>query len=155
MELLAHRLFVEHAEHGIFTVNRGHDGDAEVDGAAEIAYAKTPVLRYTALGDVELAHHFDTRDDGGVVLFGDGLHRLLQHAVNAVLDDHRIVARFDVNVTGAPLQGGEDGRVHQADDGTDVGFRRQLLDGDGLVGVLVFGNDVERETFAGFFQHAL
>ena len=31
----------------------------------------------------------------------------------------------------------------------------QLLDRDGLVGVLVFGDDIEREAFAGFFQHAL
>ena len=120
-----------------------------------IAHAETSVLRHAALGDVQLAHDLDTRDDGGVVLLGDGLHGLLQHAVNAVLDDHGVVARLDVNIAGAPLQRGKDGGVHQADDGADVGLGRQLLDGDGLVGVLVFGDDVEREALAGFFQHAL
>ncbi len=121
----------------------------------QIAHPKTSVLRHAALGDVQLAHDLDTRDDGGVVLLGDGLHGLLQHAVDAVLDDHGVVARLDVNIAGAPLQGGKDGGVHQADDGADVGLGRQLLDRDGLVGVLVLDNDVEGEAFAGFFQHAL
>ena len=89
------------------------------------------------------------------MLLRDGRHGMLQHAVDAVLDDHRLVARLDVNIAGAPLQGGEDGGVDQADDGADVGFGRQLVDRDGLVGVLVLGDDVERKAFAGFFQHAL
>ncbi len=58
-ELLAHRLFVEHAQHGIFAVNCGHDGDAEIDEAALVAHAKTSVLRYAALGDIQLAHDLD------------------------------------------------------------------------------------------------
>src|ERR1019366_6678983 len=155
VELLAHRLFVEHAQHRIFAVHRGHDGDAEVDGAAEIAHAETPVLRDPALGNVQLAHDLDARDDGGMVLLGDGLHGLLQHAVNAVLDDHGVVARLDVDVAGAPLQRGKDRGIHQPDDGADVGLGRQLLDGDGLVGIFVFDNYVQREALAGFLQHAL
>src|ERR1035438_8246141 len=155
VELLAYRLLVEHPTHRVFAVNRGHDGDAEVDGASEIAHPETPVLRDPALGDVQLAHDLDTRDDGGMVLLGDGLHGLLQHAVNAVLDDHGIVARFDVNIAGAPLQRREDGGVHQPDDGADVGLGRQLLDGDGFVGIFVFDNYVQREALAGFLQHAL
>jgi hypothetical protein len=90
-----------------------------------------------------------------MVLLGDGLHGLLQHAVDTVLDDHRVVARFDVNIARAALQRGKDRSVDQADDGADVGLGRQLLDGDGLVGVLVFRDDIEREAFAGFLQHAL
>ena len=39
--------------------------------------------------------------------------------------------------------------------GTLIGFAGQLLDRDGLVGVLILGDDVEREILAGFFQHAL
>ena len=105
---------------------------------AVVAHAEAAVLRHAALGDVELAHDLDARDDGGVVFLGDGLHGLLQHAVDAVLDDHRVVARFDVNIAGAPLQRGEDRGIDQADDGADVGLAGQLLDRDGLVGVLVF-----------------
>src|SRR5690348_4334426 len=90
-----------------------------------------------------------------MVLLGDGIHGLLQHAVNAVLDVHRVVASFDVNVAGPPLQRGEDGGVHQANDGTDVAFGGQPLDGDSLVAALIFADHVQGEALAGFFQHAL
>ena len=70
------------------------------------------------------------RENGGVVLAGDGRHGRLQHAVDAVLDDHRIVVGLDMNVGGAALESGEDGGVDQANDGADVFFAGQLLDGD-------------------------
>ena len=87
-KLLAHRFFVENAQHGIFSVNGRHDGNAEVDETIVIADTKTTVLRNAPLRDVELAHHLDTRDDGRVVLFGDRLHRVLQHAVDTILNYH-------------------------------------------------------------------
>ena len=105
----------------------GHDGDAEVDGAPVVAHAEAAVLRHAPLGDVEFGHDLDTRDDGGVMLLRDRFHRLLQHAVDAVLDDDRIVASLDVDVAGTPLQGGEDGGVDQADDRTDVALRRSAV----------------------------
>ena len=64
LELLAHRLFVEHAEYGVFAMHRGHDADAEVDEAALVADAETAVLGHAALGDVELAHDLDAGEDG-------------------------------------------------------------------------------------------
>ncbi len=86
----------------------------------------------------------------------DRLHRLLQHAVNAVLDDHRIVARLHVNITGAALQGAEDRGVHQADDGADVVLRRQLFNRDGLVAArVIVVHHVQRKGLAGLVQHAL
>ena len=97
-ELLAHRLLVEHAEHGVFAVDGGHDGDAEVDEAALVAHAEAAVLRDAALGDVELAHDLDARNDGLVVLARDGRHGLLEHAVDAVLDEQRVVVGLDVDV---------------------------------------------------------
>ena len=134
MKLLAHRLFVEHAQHGVFAVNRGHDGDAEIDGALRIAvfHAEAAVLRYAALGNVQFAHHLDARNDGRVMLFADRRHGLGEHAVNAELDAHRIVAGLDVNVTGPPLQGGEDRGVDQADDRADVALRGQPVNGDAV-----------------------
>jgi hypothetical protein len=95
------------------------------------------------------------REDGGVVLARDGRHGGLQHAVDAVLDDDRIVVGLDVNVGGAALERGEDGGVDQADDGADVFFAGQLFDGDVFVGVVVAGEHVEGEAFAGFVEHAL
>ena len=125
VELLAHRLFVEHAEHRVLAVNRRHDGHAEVDGALGIAvfHPETAVLGHAALGNVELAHHLDARNDGGMMLLADGRHGLGQHAVDAELDAYGIVAGLDVNVTGAPLQRGKDGGIDQADDRADVALR--------------------------------
>ena len=156
LELFAHRLFVEHAEHGIFAINRRHDGNAEVDEAALVAHAEAAVLRHALLGDVELAHDLDAAENGAVMLARDGRHGFLQHAVDAVLDVHRIVVALDVNVGGAALERGEDGGVDQADDGADVlGFAGQLLDRDVFVGVFVAGEHVEGEAFAGFVENAL
>ena len=155
VELLAHRLLVQHAQHGVFAVNRRHDGDAEVDQARLVAHPEAAVLRHSALGNVQLAHDLDARQNRRVMLARDGRHRLLQHAVDAVLDMHRIVISLDVNIRGAPFQSGEDGRVHQPDDGADVFFAGQLLDGDILVGVFVAGQHIEGQPLAGFVQHAL
>ncbi len=89
------------------------------------------------------------------MLAGDGRHGLLQHAVDAVLHMHRVVVGLDVNVGGAALESGEDGGVHQPDDGADVFFAGELLDGDVFVGVVVAGEHVEGEPFAGFVENAL
>ena len=140
MELLAHRLLVEDAEHGVFAVNRGHDGNAEVDGALRIAvlHPEAAVLRNAALGDVQLAHDLDTRNDGGVMLLADRRHGLREHAVDAELDAHRIVASLDVNVTGPALQRGKDRGIDQANDRADVALRGQPVDGDAVFGAGFF-----------------
>ena len=75
-KLLAHRLFIEYAEHGIFAVNRRHDRDAEVDGAPVIAHSEAPVLRHAPLGNIQLAHHLDARDDGRMVFLANRRHGL-------------------------------------------------------------------------------
>src|ERR1700733_6292902 len=154
-ELLAHRFFVEHAEHRIFAVHRGHDADTEVDQAAFVTHSETAILGDAALGNVELAHDLDARQDGGVVFAGDRRHGHLQHAVDAVLYDHRVVVGFNVNIGGAALERGEDGGVDQANNGADVFFAGELLDGDVFFRVFIAGQHVEGEAFAGFVQHAL
>src|SRR5581483_9280247 len=153
-ELLAHGFFVEHTEHRILAVNRRHDGDAKIDGAPVVLDAEAAILRDTAFGNIELAHDLDSRNDGRVMLFSDRGHGLRQHAVDAELDTDGAVARFDVNVTGAALLRGENGGIHQANNGAGVARRGQLIDRDGLVlAALVLADDIEREAFAGFFQH--
>ena len=135
VELLAHRFFVEHAEHGVFAVNRRHDGDAEIDGAlrGSVLHPETAVLRDPALGNVQFAHHLDARNDGRVVLLGDGRHGLGEHAIDAELDANRVVASLDVNVTGAALQRGKDGGIDQTNNGADVALRGQPVNGDAFV----------------------
>src|SRR5271170_6109542 len=154
-EFFAEGFFVEDAEDGVFAVDGGHDGDAEVHEAAFVAHAEAAVLGDAALGDIKLAHDFNAGEDGGVPFLGEGLHGVLQHAVNAVFDDDFGVAGFDVNVTGASLESGEDDRVHEADDGADAGIARELVHGDVFVAVLIFANDLEREAFGSLVQDAL
>ena len=116
-EFFAQRLLVEDAEHGVFAVDRRHDRNAKIDEAALVANAEAAVLRDATLGDIELAHHLDARKDGRMPVFGEGLHRVLQDAVDAVLHHHFGIARFDVDVARAALEGREDHGVHQANDG--------------------------------------
>ena len=139
-------------------MNRRHDGDTEVDGAfrSAVLHPETAVLRNAAFGNVQLAHHLDARNDGGVVLLADGRHGLGQHAINTELDAYRIVTSLDVNVAGPPLQRGKDRGIDQADDGADVALRGQPVDGDAVFAALfVLRDDGKSEAFAGFFKHTL
>src|SRR5258708_2537598 len=153
-KLLAHGFFIEHAQHGVFTVNGGHDGNAEVDQPVVVLDAEAAVLGHATLGNVEFAHDLDAGDDGRVMFLGHRRHGLLQHAVNAVLDLDGLALRFYVDVTGAFLQRGENGGVHQTNDRTGVGCK--AVNRDVLVSAAFFiTHQVQRETFAGFFQNSL
>ena len=119
-------------------MNRGHDRDAEVDQAALVAHAETAVLRDAPLGDIELAHDLDARNDRRVPVLRDRRHGVVQHAVDAVLDGDFLVARLDVNITGAAFQRAEDRRVDQLDDRRDIAVGGgQLVDRERLVRVLL------------------
>ena len=121
-----------------------------------VAHAETAVLRNAALGDIELAHDLDARKDGGVPVLGDRRHGVVQHAVDAVLDGHFLVARFDVDIAGAPFERVEDRGVHQLDNRRDVAVGGgQLVDRERFVGVLFVADDVEREAFGDLFENPL
>ena len=93
---------VEQAHHDAFAVERGQRGDAEVHFAAEDLDLDAAVLRQAALGDIQLGHQLQARDDGGLQL---ARRRLLveQHAVDAVADAEFLLERLDVDVAGALL----------------------------------------------------
>ena len=152
-ELLADRFLVENSDDRVLAVDARHDRDAEVDRLARHAQLEAAVLRHALLGDVELRHDLDARDDRAVELLGDRPHRRLQHAVDPVLHVHRVVLRLDVDVARAALDGGVDGRVDQPDDRTDVA--RQPLDRQALFAVLLFLEQLELEALGGVLQHAL
>ncbi len=97
----------------------GHDGNTQVDEAALVLYAEAAVLRDAAFGDVQIAEDLDARQNRRMPFLGDGLHGVLQHAVNAVLDGDFCVARFDVDVARTPLQRGEDNRFDEAHNRAD------------------------------------
>ena len=134
-ELLRQALLVEDADDRVLAVHRGHDRDAEVDGAAADLHPEAAVLGHALLGDVQLGHDLDAADDRGVVLLGDRLHGRLEHAVDAVLDHHLVVAGLDVDVGGAAVQGVEDRGVDEADDRRLVGL--DLVDGEDFLAVVV------------------
>ena len=155
MELFGKRFLVEDAENGIFAVAGRHDGDAQVDEAAFVLHAEAAVLRDAAFGDVQIAQNFDARENGGMPLLGDGLHGVLQHAVDAVLDGDFGVAGFDVNVTGAAFQSGENDGFHEPHNRADGGIARQAVAGDGLFALFFFLGNLEREGFRGLLEDAL
>ncbi len=83
-------------------------------------------MRDAALGDVQLAHHLDSRKNGGVPFLAEGRHGVLQHSIDAVLDDHFGVPGLDVDITGSALERGENDGVNQPDDGAHAGFAGEL-----------------------------
>ena len=155
-ELLAHRFLIEHTEHGVFAVDGRHDGDAEIDQPGFVAHAETAVLRDAALGDIEFAHDLDARNDGGVPVLRDGRHGVVQHAVDAVLDDHFLIAGLDVDIAGAPFERVEDGGIDQLDDRRDVAVTgREAVDGERFVRIVFVADNVEREAFGDLFENTL
>ena len=154
-EFLAESFFVEDAQDGVFAMNRRHDRNAEVHEAAFVTHAEAAVLRNATLGDIEFAHHFNARKNRGVPFLGERLHGVLQYAVNAVLDDHFGVARFDVDVARSAFEGGEDYGVHQTNDGAHAGIARELIHRNIFFAVFFVADDLQREPFGGLIEHAL
>ncbi len=57
-----------------------------------------PVLGQALLGDVEIAHDLDARGDRRLQRPGQGLHRLVEHVVDAEADAHLVLEGLDVDV---------------------------------------------------------
>ena len=86
---------------------------------------------------------------------GNGRHGVDQHAVNAVLHHHFDVAGLDVDVTGAPLERGEDHRIHQPHDGADGGIAREAVGEKRIFAFLFVLHHLQSEGFGGLFENAL
>ena len=136
----------------VLAVDARHDRDAEVDGLARHPQLEAAVLRHALLGDVELRHDLDARNDRAVEALVDRPHCRLQHAVDAVLHVDRVFLRLDMDVARAPLDRTEDGRIDQPDDRALVG--RQLLHRQLIVAAVVFAEDLHLEALGRFLQHA-
>ena len=78
--------------------------NCSLDGLSWHAQLEPAVLRHALLGDVELGHHLDARDDRRMELLLQRPHRRLQHPVDPVFHVDGVVLRLDVNVAGPPLQ---------------------------------------------------
>ncbi len=106
---------VEQAHDDAFAVERGQGGNAEIDFAAEDVDLDAAVLRQAALGDIELGHQLQARDDGGLE-FARRRVLIEEHAIHAEADAEFLFERLDVDVAGALFDGLRDHGVHQADD---------------------------------------
>ena len=83
-----------------------------------------PVLRHAALGDVQLRHDLEARDQRRLELHRR-LHHFLQRAVDAVADADLVLEALEVDVRRAALHRvGEDG-VDQLDDRRVFHLRRE------------------------------
>src|SRR6185437_10075432 len=153
-KFLTQRFFIQHAQHSVFAVYRRHDRNTEVDEPAFITHAETAILRNAPLGDIEFAHDFDARENRGMPFLRQRLHGVLQHAVNAVFHRDFGVARFNMDVTGAPLERRKNDSVNQADDGAHTGVAGELVHRNVFVALFVADN-LERESFCRLIENAL
>ena len=106
----------------------GQCADPHIDRPGADAQRDAAVLRQASLGDVELGHDLQARNQG-CVQGPVGLHHLAQAAVDPK-PHHRVpLVGLDVNVAGAvPCGLGQQGIEH-ADDGRIVRGFQQVLDG--------------------------
>src|SRR4029078_8376572 len=94
--------------------------DADVDEAAVDAQSDSPVLRYPALGDVEVGHDLDPRDQPGGEALRDR-RRVDDDAVDPETDAEVAAARIEVDVGGAAVDCICDQRMAELDDRGLVG----------------------------------
>ena len=146
IQLQAAGLLVQQTQHHALAVAGGNRRHAHVDRAAGDAQRDAAVLRQALLGDVELRHDLDARDDQR----RDGAPRLqhfAQHAVDAEAHDQAVLERLDVNVGRVVLDRLREDRVDQLDDRRlvvalqQVGGFRQILREVREVGVVFHAAD--------------
>src|SRR4029077_15037118 len=101
---LGERLLIEDTLHRVLAENARDDRHAEVDRAAVYGDLEAAVLRNTPLGNVELRHDLDTRNDllGGFDAPPRGNAR--EHTIQAIAHHQPAADRLEVNVAGACTQ---------------------------------------------------
>ncbi len=151
MELFADRFLVEDSDDRVLAMHARHDRDAEVDRLARHPELEAAVLRHPLLGDVELRHDLDARDDRAVKALVDRPHRRLQDAVNPVFHVDGIFLRLDMDVARASLDRAVEGRVDEPDDRARVG--RQAVHGQRIIRTVVLAQDLELEALGRLLQH--
>src|SRR5581483_795259 len=97
-ELFVDLLFVQDTDNCVFTVDAGHNGNAEVNGSTGDAHPETTILWNATLGDVQFGHDFDSGNNRLMVPNIDRIGGLIERAVNPVFNDNFVVACFDVNI---------------------------------------------------------
>src|SRR6267378_774358 len=123
------RVLVEDTEDRLLAEDRGERRHTEVDLAGVVAELDAPVLRQPPLGDVEVGHDLQSREDRRLEALGRCQH-LVEDAVHAEADTEDLLVRFEVDVGGALLDGVHEHHVDELDDRRLVGRLLQLEDVD-------------------------
>ena len=131
----------------------GHDRHTEVDRALFQPQLETAVLRYPLLRNVQFAHHFQSADDRLVMPLVDRLHRLVEDAVDPILDDHITLTSLDVNIAGSPLNGIEHRGIDQLDDRAGIGS--DPIEGEDLLPVVILLHELQPEVLGRLVEHSL
>ena len=129
---------IQNTQHDFLAVNRGERRHTEVHLPSVDSELKFPVLGTTSLGDVQAGHDLDTTGDGAVHLLRRS-DRFPTATVNAIPNPHKLLHRFDMDITRLTANAFEDDQVDKLDDRSlvlviselqlvDVLFTRRLLD---------------------------
>ena len=135
--------FVQQPQHGAFAVGAGQGAHAHVHGAGADTQADTAVLRQAFLGNVEVGHDLQARNQGRVE-GSVGLHHFAQRAVHPEAHTRMALVGLDVDVTRAVACGLRQQCVEHPDDGRvacgfeQVFHRRQVLHHARQVGVALY-----------------
>src|SRR6476646_6606815 len=93
-----------------------HDGNTEINVAALIANAESPVLWNTTFCDIQLGHHLDTRDQSLMESEIDRIDFGVERSVNSILYLDLSVTSFDVNIGSSRFHRVINNRVDEFDD---------------------------------------
>ena len=118
-------IFLQQTKDDTFAVHAGDGGNTDVQRIAGRVQFDTTILRETAFRDVHAREQFDTRRDGGVLVFRraeDGL----QQTVDAETDGDFRFSRFDMDIGRAHFLCAVEDVGHEADDG---GFLCEISQG--------------------------
>ncbi len=126
-------LLVQQAQHHPLAVGRGQRGNADVHLATADPQRDTPVLRDALLGDVQLGHDLDPRDQQRRQL-ALGLHHFAEDAVDAKAYHQPLLEGFDMDIRGVLGNRLAEDRVDQTNDRRVVLLLQQVLGFLDLVG---------------------
>src|SRR5207247_10713024 len=105
---------VEEAEDRLLAEDRRQGGAAEVELAARVPELDPPVLREAPLGDVEVRHDLEARQDRRLEALGWGEH-LVQDAVHPDAYPEHLFVRLEVSVRATLLAPVGDHHVPELD----------------------------------------
>ncbi len=130
VEVERHHATVEHADDDALAEHGGQDADAQVHLMTADVQLDAPVLRQTALGDVEIGHDLDAAGDSHRQV-ARGRHHLVEHAVAAIAHLVLVLERLEVDVAGLVLDRQQEHHVDELADGSGVLDLHQAVQVDG------------------------